>query len=79
MQINLKFQIPPQRQFSLSRICCEEEGTEENKDEKPVDPAKDRRNPVPVEISIRYLASEGKQRHSWNKKLILLVRIIPEV
>ncbi|XP_008477209.1 28S ribosomal protein S18b, mitochondrial [Diaphorina citri] len=54
--------IPPQRQFSLSRICCEEEGTEENKDEKPVDPAKDRRNPVPVEISIRYLASEAYQK-----------------
>lgn len=51
------------RQFSIGQINFnEEEGEVIKKEEEPVDPAKDRRNPVPVETSIRYLASEAYKK-----------------
>uniref|UniRef100_A0A8D8R0B0 Small ribosomal subunit protein mS40 n=1 Tax=Cacopsylla melanoneura TaxID=428564 RepID=A0A8D8R0B0_9HEMI len=55
--------IKPYRHFRTSQVCCEEEEeSAEDGDGKPIDPAKDRRNPHPVETSIRYLASEAYQK-----------------
>ncbi|KAG8034533.1 hypothetical protein G9C98_007609 [Cotesia typhae] len=46
------------RCFSRGTAVFQEKSEAPN-NEPPVDPAKDRRNPVPVETSIRYLASDA--------------------
>lgn len=60
-QVNPLFIIPLQRTFTVSSVYWQED-SEGVSDEKPVDPAKDRRNPHPVETSIRYIASEAYQK-----------------
>ncbi|XP_034951049.1 28S ribosomal protein S18b, mitochondrial [Chelonus insularis] len=50
------------RQFSRGTVLFndeENENLEQHPSEKAIDPTKDRRNPIPVETSIRYLASSA--------------------